>query len=90
MKTKISATKCKNGNILLLEIFVSLDKASGANIANFVGFFTNWTKLAIMPILRLYYVKIKKIQWQNVTPSEDRTLASHEPLIPSPTLFFLS
>ena len=39
---------------------------------------------------RHFYVKTKKIQWQNATPSVDRTWASHEPLIPSPTFSFLS
>ena len=35
---------------------------------------------------RHFYVKTKKTQWQNATPSGDRTRASHEPLIPSSTL----
>ena len=40
--------------------------------------------------IRGFTTRKQKIQWQNVTPSRDRTQASHEPLIPSPTLSFLS
>ena len=40
-------------------------------------------------ILRHVRKRSVKIQWQNVTPSGNTARASHEPLIPSPTLSFL-
>ena len=52
-----------------------------------IGIFHKHTTLTIMPILasEASLRENNNIQQQNVTHSEDRTWASHELLIPSPT-----
>ena len=53
------------------------NEENGTTSVKIVEFFTNYTKMPILAFLSLLRENKKKIQWQNVTPSGNRTRAPH-------------